>query len=126
MLDPRASRFASHGADTMFRDHAKLILQNANVPQESKADAWEKFHDARDGKDLSARLKGVVPDEIKNQLVAAKTKSVVPDEPDAVDKVVEGINRIGEIAPKVLALTEKRPTVLKLFVDAALKDADEE
>jgi hypothetical protein len=128
MLSPREARFASHGTDINPRlhDHAKDILLGVNLAQEDKAAAWEHYHDARDGKDLSARLKGVVPDELKNQLVAAKDKSVAPDEPDAVDKVVAGINRIGEIAPKVLALTEKRPTVLKLFVDAALKDADEE
>jgi hypothetical protein len=102
-VNPRAARFAVHGTpvNPRLHDHAKDILLGANIAQEDKAAAWEHYHDARDGKDLSARLKGVVPDEIKNQLVAAKDKSIAPDEPDAVDKVVEGINRIGEIAPKV-------------------------
>lgn len=105
-----------------FVDHAAPILAgDPSITDEQRANLWDVFHNSKDGNELARQLQTVpIPDDTKQLLFDAKKKSIPQLEP--VDKAVAAINRVGQLDPKVLELSEKYPKVTGLLVAAATKE----
>ncbi len=106
--------------DDRLRDHAHLILKD--VPDDvmsldSKADAWDLWHQSRDSKELVQRLQNFnAPESVKTDLWNAKRQFSDPV-PTPMDRVEQALHRMASMEPQVLESMERLPNVLKSLME---------
>jgi hypothetical protein len=107
--------------DPRLVDHAKSILENADIPLESKSTLWEHFHSVRSSSELASKLASFsVDDAVKQALVNAKKLNDPEREP--TNPVVDGLSRLKKLDPEVLDLSEKHPSIIRSLIDVAMRE----
>lgn len=107
-----------------YLDNAKRILgDESSLDKSDRSNLWEIVHSTRDMKELSQRLANTdIPAHVEEALLAAK-KLAEPKAPEPESHpVLDALNRLVKIDPKVVEIAESHPTVLRHFVDSALKE----
>ena len=110
--------------DPRLIDHAKTILEQADIPQESKAALWDHYHSTSHSSELARRIATFnAPDHIKHALVAAKHISDRDNQPlpEPEATVVRVLHTLHRIDAKILETAEAHPRILTALITAALK-----
>jgi hypothetical protein len=108
--------------DRRLVDWAHPLLQNAPISEESKANAWNAYHDSKSSTELMDKLAPLdLPNDIKHALYLAKVKST-----PIFERAVQAIVSLARLDPDVLDKAEKHPVVLKHVADAMQSTKDEQ
>lgn len=109
---------------TVFADLAEPILRNAKILDQLKADLFDIFHDAPNADSLARKLQSVaISGNLKDQLLAAKRKSVGGGSNENLERAIDAIKRLEKMDPRVLELAEKNPTITAVLLDAVVRKA---
>jgi hypothetical protein len=97
-----------------YLDQAKRILESEpSLDDHERAAAWDHFYDAKNERDLEARLNDLdVPSHVVEALLATKKLQEPPAEPaEPTNPTLVALAHLKKIDPKVLELAERHPTV---------------
>jgi hypothetical protein len=108
---------------TPFVDHAAPILSSdLNLTDDDRASLWDTFAQSKDANELVKNLSGQQYDHVSNStkqsLYDAHVKANASTEQQP-DHVMNAVNAIVKLDPKVREIGETHPHLLKALVDAA-------
>jgi len=94
-------------------DLAADVLRNTpGISDIERADIWDMYHDSKDANELSQRLQQyATPGDVKYEILRAKKESAPRD----------ALVAMSQLEPKLLALAEAHPNVLKALISIAAK-----
>lgn len=100
-------------------DHAHVVLQDAPITTEKKADIWDEVYRAPNADSLARSLEAFdIPAHLVAALVTAKR--LIDTEhpaPSHADKVKAAAHQMAQMDPKLLSIIEHHPNVLKHLFD---------
>ena len=100
-----------------IRDHAKVVLQDAPIPNDSKIALWDLWHDSGTVDALASKLAGMdIPADVEQSLIAAKRFSLSDPNP-RVEAVLEALRRMAKMDPRLLDAGEAHPVVLNQLIE---------
>src|SRR2546430_15663208 len=105
-------------------DHAYVVLQDAPITTDKKADIWDEVYGATNADDLARSLEAFdIPTHLVAALVTAKRLLDAENPtPSHADKVVATAHRMAQMDPKLLDVIEKHPNALKHLLAEPKKD----
>ena len=97
-----------------LHEHVRGILQNAPLDNDTRANLWDRWHDAQHSYRLKQNLDlyPSVPDDVKASLIAAK-KTTDPEHLERLENAVAAIESMATMHPNLLELAENNPNVLQ-------------
>jgi hypothetical protein len=102
-------------------DHAKNILQDADLPVGHKATIWDWYHDSADANSLARKLESIaLPGDLRERLIEAKRVATAPD--GNAGHIDRAFSQLKQMDPKVLDLAEKHSSIARALIDAAMRE----
>ena len=99
-------------------DHAKAILENADLSNPERAILWDAYHGAPHADALTRHLAALnVSPDLQEQLIAAKQSETESAPSAGASGTATAIRPIAEMDPRMLALAESHPRVLQALLN---------